>query len=144
MRKPNVGKSPDLGQRIRKRRKYVGLTQAALASELGISFQQMQKYEKGINAISVARLQRICEVLSLPTNYFLSEEPPMIGRAASGSDSADEDAALASFLVTAEGRRLAKAFSSIGDQRLRTHILDFVAAIAADAEVEPAGDNEHS
>ena len=136
MVKQRATTNPDLGQKIRQRRKYVGLTQADLASEIGISFQQMQKYEKGINAISLARLQKISEVLKLPPNYFLDGEQPMIGRAAAAHEDGEAQGAtdIAAFFATGEGHRLAEAFTSIGDIRLRTRILDFIVSVAADAK----------
>ncbi len=135
MVKPRAVTNPDLGQKIRLRRKYVGLTQADLASEIGISFQQMQKYEKGINAISLARLQRISEVLKLPPNYFLDDDQSMIGRSKGAAEDSDAPLGpnLSAFFETGEGRRLVEAFTSITDIKLRTRILDFIVAVAADA-----------
>ena len=131
--KPPVTPS-DLGQRVRIRRKTIGMTQVELASSLGISFQQMQKYEKGINAISAARLRQICDALSLPHDFFEVTSNPLIGKA-DGDGAADQpsdrdDVQL--FVESREGQRLIRSFMRITDKRLRTRILDFVTSVSED------------
>ena len=131
--KPNAS-LPELGQRIRIRRKTIGMTQAQLASSIGISFQQMQKYEKGINAISSTRLAQICDVLSLPHDFFETTASPLIGKAepVDGYGSNPSEETIRRFLDSGEGQRLIASFMRIVDKRLRTRILDFVASIADD------------
>ncbi|MFQ6082559.1 MAG: helix-turn-helix domain-containing protein [Candidatus Aminicenantia bacterium] len=65
----------ELGQKLRKIRKAKGISQMKLAEKVGVSFQQIQKYEKGINKISVERLQQIAQALDTPIWLFLKEEP---------------------------------------------------------------------
>lgn len=59
-----------VGRRIRERRKIVGLTQQKLAEKLGLSFQQVQKYEKGLNRVGVSRLVKLSAALEVPISYF--------------------------------------------------------------------------
>ncbi len=109
------------------------MTQAELASSLGISFQQMQKYEKGINAISSARLQQICDVLSLPPDFFEKTSNPLIGRAeTAGQTLPPPEETVEQFVDSREGQRLIHSFMRITDKRLRTRILDFVMSVADD------------
>lgn len=125
---------PQVGNRIRIRRKSIGMSQAELATSIGVSFQQIQKYEKGINAVAERRLQQICDVMKLPRDYFTSGHTA-VGLAAKGTEStADEPTQedMQRFLATPEGTRLVKAFTSVGDAQLRTRILDFISAIASD------------
>ena len=124
----------DLGHRIRIRRKTIGMTQAQLAASVGVSFQQMQKYEKGINAISTGRLQQICDVLSLPPDFFQTGADPLIGKAepSPGQAAAPCEETVEQFLASREGRRLIESFMKITDKRLRTRILDFVSSVSED------------
>lgn len=110
------------------------MTQAQLASSIGISFQQMQKYEKGINAVSASRLQQICDVLSLPHDFFERTAGPLIGKAepAIARDVPHDGDTVRRFLDSSEGQRLIDCFMKITDKQLRTRILDFVASVAND------------
>lgn len=110
------------------------MTQSELASSMGISFQQIQKYEKGISAISMSRLQQICDIMHLPPEYFLNGAPEYLGKAAQfgASKAADPVKIMDHFLSTSEGKHLVQCFMHIRDGKLRTRILDFIAALAAD------------
>ena len=68
------GQDVDLGKRIRIRRTEINVTQDELGQMLGISFQQIQKYEKGVNRVSVARLSEIAKALQVPISYFYDEQ----------------------------------------------------------------------
>lgn len=125
---------PDLGHQIRIRRKTIGMTQVQLATSVGVSFQQMQKYEKGINAISTDRLRQICDVLSLPPDFFETSADPLIGKADPPTGQAPPlgQETVEQFVVSREGRRLIESFMKITDKRLRTRILDFVSSVSDD------------
>ena len=103
---------------------------------MGISFQQVQKYEKGVSAISMSRLQQICDIMHLPPEYFLKEASDYLGKVAlvpnSKRDSEPGDADR--FLATSEGKHLVRSFMGIRNGKLRTRILDFIAAVAADQD----------
>lgn len=104
---------------------------------MGISFQQVQKYEKGISAISMSRLQQICDIMHLPPEFFLKEASDYLGKAAMvqnsvvGIEARNTD----HFLATSEGKHLVRSFMAIRDGKLRTRILDFIAAVAADQQI---------
>jgi len=70
---PSSERDRQLGQLVRERRKERGLTQAALAEHLGVSFQQIQKYERGVNALRVTHIDRLCRILGVEPLYFFPE-----------------------------------------------------------------------
>jgi transcriptional regulator with XRE-family HTH domain len=108
----------EVGRRIAVRRRMCRMSQTALAEHLGITFQQVQKYENGKNRVGAGRLQRIAEVLSVPVSSFFGE-----GAAATTP-------AVIEFLDTANSVRLLQAYSAIKDQRLQKSILELVEGIA--------------
>ena len=106
-----------VGSRVRMRRLLIGMSQEKFAEALGITFQQVQKYEKGTNRISVGRLQHIATVLGVEVPYFLEGAP-------GGSGTPNPEMA---FLHSQEGVRLSRALAQITDPALRTTAI--VAAI---------------
>lgn len=129
--KPTANKV-ELGQQVRTRRKTLGMTQAQLAASIGVSFQQMQKYEKGINAISSDRLRQICEVLSLPADFFATVAKPPVEALDPVQAGVPSPEVIQRFLASREGQRLIESFMKINDKRFRTRILDFVASVSED------------
>ncbi len=126
-------KSPDavdrfIGARVRMRRILVGMSQEKLGEALGITFQQIQKYEKGTNRIGASRLHQIARVLSVPIEFFY-EGAPMIGTVA-GFAEAPSAGYVADFLTTSEGLELIKAFIGIKDAKVRRRIVDLAKALA--------------
>lgn len=113
-----------VGSRIRLRRVMLGLSQEKLGDGLGITFQQVQKYEKGTNRVGASRLQHISELLDVHISYFFE-----------GGPEASEDRALAApsvlsqFMNSKEGVMLAKAFSAIEDSRVRRRVLELVQSL---------------
>lgn len=123
-----------VGSRVRMRRILLGLTQERLGEALGVTFQQVQKYEKGTNRIGASRLQDMAKILDVPPSFFFEDAPtidPMVPGGFSESKSADF---VVDFLSTVEGLQLNKAFASIRDQKVRRRIVDLVVAIAAAEE----------
>lgn len=118
-----------VGSRVRMRRLLLGLSQEKLGEALGITFQQIQKYEKGTNRIGASRLQQISAVLNAPVSFFFDEAPgdPKKGFAEDGSDYVSD------FMATTEGLNLMKAFTSIRDPKVRRRIVDLCTSLA-DAE----------
>ncbi|MBB3544823.1 MULTISPECIES: helix-turn-helix domain-containing protein [unclassified Rhizobium] len=108
-----------VGDRVRQRRKLLGLSQVSLSESLGITFQQLQKYEKGVNRIGASRLQRISEVLGVPIGFFF-EEGNDRGMGQHLSPHADE---VASFIASKEGLALTRAFIAIDDPNIRRTLL---------------------
>lgn len=132
--KPMTKKSPNpvdkhVGSRVRMRRMMVGMSQEKLGESLGITFQQIQKYEKGTNRIGASRLQNISQVLSVPVAFFFEGAPSM--NAESGGFAEDASPAYVSdFLASSEGLALTRAFLKIADAKVRRRIVDLVEALA--------------
>jgi transcriptional regulator with XRE-family HTH domain len=118
-----------VGARVRMRRKLMGMSQEKLAEELGLTFQQVQKYERGANRVSASKLYEIARALSTPVAYFfdgLSDptEPRKFGFAESDSDQFVHE-----FLMTPEGLELAILFPKVPRGRLRRRLLELVRAM---------------
>jgi len=113
-----------VGVRVRMRRLMLGMSQEKLAHGLGVSFQQVQKYEKGTNRISASRLQRIADILQVAVSFFFEE------LAATGMKQAPAPSYVSDFLASSEGLALTKAFMTIRDSRVRRSIVDLVEATA--------------
>jgi len=124
-----------VGSRLKLRRTMMGMTQEKLGEQLGVTFQQIQKYEKGTNRIGASRLQEISDILGAPVSYFFEEASPLTLPKAENTLYAGvaEDAA-ATFEVPqgnpGEAHALAKAFSRISDARIRRRVIDLVETLA--------------
>jgi len=121
-----------VGSRVRMRRMMLGMSQEKLGNSLGLTFQQVQKYEKGTNRIGASRLQQISHILQVPVAFFF-EGAPNVGGATrmEGMSEAPSPAYVADFLATSDGLALTKAFMRIGDSKLRRRIVDLVEQIAS-------------
>lgn len=115
-----------VGGRIRLRRKLLGMTQQQLAEALGVSFQQVQKYERGSNRVSASTLYEAAEVLTAPLAYFFEGLEGSTGDIAGDSIGAAER----SFLATQDGVRLAKDFMRIDQPDLRHQLIGLIRALA--------------
>ncbi|WP_353181029.1 helix-turn-helix domain-containing protein [Bosea sp. (in: a-proteobacteria)] len=122
-----------VGSRVRMRRMLAGVSQERLGEALGLTFQQVQKYEKGSNRISASRLQQIAKMLDVPVAFFFDGAPTGDGPAGSFSDAA-ATTYISDFLSTSEGVQLTKAFTRIKDSRVRRRIIDLVEALAAEGD----------
>jgi transcriptional regulator with XRE-family HTH domain len=121
-----------VGSRVRMRRMMLGMSQEKLGNSLGLTFQQVQKYEKGTNRIGASRLQQIAQILQVPVAFFFEGAPNVGGVARmEGVSEAPSPAYVADFLATSDGLALTKAFMRIGDSKLRRRIVDLVEQIAA-------------
>ena len=125
-----------VGSRVRMRRIMLGMSQEKLGEGLGLTFQQIQKYEKGTNRIGASRIQQISEILQVPVS-FLFEGSPGIS-AAEHFSTAPSPTYIADFLATAEGLALVRAFTRIPEIKLRRAIVDMVELIG-DRDREEAG-----
>ncbi|HVL72389.1 MAG TPA: helix-turn-helix transcriptional regulator [Beijerinckiaceae bacterium] len=114
-----------VGSRVRMRRMLVGLSQEKLGDALGITFQQVQKYEKGTNRIGASRLHQIARVLQVPVEFFYEGAPQMHGDEP-GFRESQPPGYVADFLSTTEGLDLMKAFLGIKDPRVRRRIVELV------------------
>ncbi len=118
-----------VGRRIRWRRRELKLSQEKLGEMLGLTFQQVQKYEKGVNRISAGRLFEVGKVLDVGINYFYQGVEEVGDLAAIGLQEDNEDSDLAG-MIDANAIDLVTAFQSIPDPRLRKSLLDAVKAAA--------------
>jgi len=144
----NLKKTPDpidrhVGSRVRMQRILMKMSQEKLGEALGLTFQQVQKYEKGTNRIGASRLQQISKTLNVPPSFFF-EGAPSSG-APSGQGFAEESSSqyVVDFLSTAEGLHLNRAFARIRDPKVRKRVLDLVTTLADQVEAaqgEPARD----
>jgi len=128
-----VAKSPSptdkhVGARVRMRRLMLGLSQEKLADGLGLTFQQVQKYEKGTNRIGASRLQHIANILKVPPQFFFEELPK--GRGTASYDGAPSTAFINEFVASNEGLALIKAFMAIESNALRRSIVHVVEQIS--------------
>jgi transcriptional regulator with XRE-family HTH domain len=117
-----------VGSRVRMRRMMLSMSQEKLGDALGLTFQQVQKYEKGTNRIGASRLQQIAHILQVPVSFFF-EGAPHSGHAG-GMSEAPSPAYVADFLATSDGLSLTKAFMRIKSSKLRRRIVDLVEQIA--------------
>jgi transcriptional regulator with XRE-family HTH domain len=117
----------EVGHRIRIERLARGLSQTALANQLGVTFQQVQKYEKGVNRVGAGRLTKIAEVLGIEVSQFFG------GKDMAGADAARESGAASPLkLLTVSGAfRLLRAYGDIEDGNLRRAIVDLVEQISS-------------
>jgi transcriptional regulator with XRE-family HTH domain len=118
-----------VGMRMRRRRQLLGMSQERLAEQIGVTFQQVQKYEKGINRIGASRLQRIAEVLRTSPAFFFEQDDSQAPSLAGLDLSAPVDP-VAEFLRSKEGLVLNRAFVKIEDRRIRETIISLVNAMA--------------
>jgi len=119
-----------VGSRVRMRRIMLGMSQEKLGEALDLTFQQIQKYEKGTNRIGASRLQQIADILQVPVS-FLFEGGPTANTTGEGAAEAHSPAYVSDFLATSEGLALTRAFTRISDAKLRRSIVDMVEHIAA-------------
>ena len=122
-----------VGGRARMRRTMLGMSQEKLGDELGITFQQVQKYEKGANRISASRLHQMAGILQVAVPFFFEGAPRAAGRSRSGGD-APSPTYVSEFLATADGLKLVKAFTQISDAKVRHSIVRLVEQLAGEDE----------
>ncbi len=131
-------KTPDpidrhVGSRVRMQRILMKMSQEKLGEALGLTFQQVQKYEKGLNRIGASRLQQISKTLNVPPSFFF-EGAPNLTPAEGGFAEDSSSQYVVDFLSTAEGLHLNRAFARIKDQKVRKRVLDLVTTLAEQEE----------
>ena len=117
----------EVGQRIRARRMAQGMSQTELGNLLGVTFQQVQKYEKGVNRVGAGRLVRVAEALEVPVSFFFGATDV----------SSEETRAILGFLDTAYSLRLLRAFSRIPHGEVQRAVVDLVESIAPEKTRAP-------
>lgn len=125
-----------VGGRVRFRRMLLGMSQEKLGERLGLTFQQVQKYEKGVNRIGASRLFDLSQVLQVPIQFFYEEAPGTLEQAgtghAGGFAERSGESYIVEFLNTRDGLELNKAFVRIHDIKVRRSIVDLVRSLAGD------------
>jgi transcriptional regulator with XRE-family HTH domain len=137
-----VKKAPDpidrhVGSRVRMQRVLMKMSQEKLGEALGLTFQQIQKYEKGTNRIGASRLQQISKTLNVPPSFFFEGAPTTgDGAGASAGGFAEESSSqfVVDFLSTAEGLHLNRAFARIKDPKVRKRVVDLITTLAEQEE----------
>ena len=114
-----------VGSRVRARRQVLSISQEKLGNALGVTFQQVQKYEKGTNRISASRLQHVSSILQVPVAHFFEGTPGQLR----AKGNAPSSAFVSNFITSTEGLTLAKAFTQIKDAKVRHHIVKLVSEI---------------
>ena len=123
-----------VGSRIRLRRTMLGMSQEKLGEALGITFQQIQKYEKGTNRVGASRLQNISTVLNVPVSFFFEDAPGDPSTGQPGMAEANSSNYVVDFLSSSEGLQLNRAFIKIPDPKVRRKLVDLVKSLASEPE----------
>src|SRR5580693_5234059 len=117
-----------VGSRVRMRRMMLSMSQEKLGDALSLTFQQVQKNEKGMNRIGASRLQQISNVLQVPVSFFFEDPRGPLGR--TGAQKVHSPDYVSDFLTTTDGLALTKAFMQIKNLTLRRRIVQLVQQIA--------------
>jgi transcriptional regulator with XRE-family HTH domain len=131
------GRSPDpvdrhVGNRVRMRRLMLGMSQGKLADQLELTFQQVQKYEKGSNRIGAGRLHQLSYILDVPVSFFFEGAPKPAGLPSRNRRDAPSPNYMTAFLATTNGQALVKAFMRIKRTAVRRSIVRLLEAVAAE------------
>jgi transcriptional regulator with XRE-family HTH domain len=131
-----MSKSPNpidrhVGARLRMQRLLRGFSQTKLGEALEVTFQQIQKYEKGANRIGASRLQQLARVLEVTPAYFF-EGAPQSDMAVGGVSETPDNGYVVDFLSTTEGLQLNRAFAQIRDPKVRKRIVELVNSLATE------------
>jgi transcriptional regulator with XRE-family HTH domain len=121
-----------VGNRVRLRRMLISMSQERLGELLGLTFQQVQKYEKGVNRIGAGRLYQVAQILGVPISYFYEGVVEQAAETARNGDATTPP--VMEFLSSGEGLQLSLAFMRIKDSKVRKRVVDLVKSLAEDAE----------
>jgi transcriptional regulator with XRE-family HTH domain len=132
LRKPTDPIDKHVGTRVRMRRLMLGVSQTKLADALGLTFQQVQKYEKGVNRISASKLQQISEFLQAPIPLFFEGLPGPSNKPGK-KDGTLLPSDVFQFVATSDGLSLAKSFAYIKSPQLRRSIVSLVESLPSKA-----------
>lgn len=127
-----------VGNRVRLRRMLIGMSQERLGELLGLTFQQVQKYEKGVNRIGAGRLFEVAHILDVPIDYFY-EDVSIQHAGARGVAEEGNSTPVMKFISSPEGLQLSLAFTRIRDPKVRKRVLDLVKSLAEEAETNGNG-----
>ena len=140
-RKPNP-MDIHVGSRVRLRRMVIGMSQEKLGETMGLTFQQIQKYEKGTNRIGASRLYQLSQILDVPVQFFFEDAPSaawaVTRRMPPAFAESRTEAFLLDFLNSRDGLELNRAFVKITDPKVRKRVVELVRALSEDVAVEAA------
>lgn len=123
-----------VGSRIRLRRTMLSMSQEKLGEALGITFQQIQKYEKGTNRVGASRLQNISSVLNVHVAFFFEDAPGDPSTGQPGMSESNSSNYVVDFLSSSEGLQLNRAFIKIEDPKVRRKLIDLAKALASTSD----------
>lgn len=125
-----------VGSRVRLRRMLIGMSQEKLGELLGLTFQQVQKYEKGANRIGASRLYDISSILSVPVQYFFEDLPATKSQQLNGHGMSEPDREpfVMDFVSSTEGLQLIRSYTKVTDPRVRKRILELVKSLGGEEE----------
>ena len=127
-----------VGARLRMRRLMLDMSQSDIADALGLTFQQVQKYEKGTNRISASRLHDICQILRVPVEFFFEGAPRALGLPDQPDAEVPSLSYVNDFLATADGVALLKAFTRIHDKKVRRAIVALLEQVVSEPDAAVA------
>jgi len=133
-RKPNP-MDIHVGSRVRLRRMVIGMSQEKLGEKMGLTFQQIQKYEKGTNRIGASRLFQLSQIMDVPVQFFFEDAPAAYANrqgALAGFAESKTEAFLLDFLNSRDGLELNRAFVKITDPKVRKRVVELVRALSED------------
>jgi transcriptional regulator with XRE-family HTH domain len=128
MKKAGNPTDKHVGSRVRMRRMMLRMSQEKLGEGLGVTFQQVQKYEKGTNRIGASRLQNMAHILQVPVAFFFEDAPGGPGRPTATAATFSLDY-VSDFVTSSDGLKLIAAFTRIKNAKLRRHIVHLVEAM---------------
>jgi transcriptional regulator with XRE-family HTH domain len=123
-----------VGNRLRLRRMMIGMSQERLGELLGLTFQQVQKYEKGVNRIGAGRLFEIARILGVPIFYFYESVSEQLANAPGFTET--ESPPVLEFVSSGEGLQLSLAYMRIKDPKVRKRVLDLVKSLSEDVKAK--------
>lgn len=123
-----------VGQRVRLRRMLIGMSQERLGELLGLTFQQVQKYEKGVNRIGAGRLYEVAGILGVHVSFFYEDIETEDSQGAESFGGARQHSPVMEFMSSGEGIQLSVAFMRLKDVKVRRKILDLVRSLSDDDE----------
>lgn len=112
------------------RRMLIGMSQEKLGERLGLTFQQVQKYEKGSNRVSASRLYQMAQILGVPVQFFFEDISEASNQVSTDSSGESETGEIMDFLNSSEGVQLNRAFNEIASANVRRRVVDLVKSIA--------------
>jgi transcriptional regulator with XRE-family HTH domain len=125
-----------VGNRVRIRRMLIGMSQERLGDLLGLTFQQVQKYEKGVNRIGAGRLFEVSRILNVPIDFFYEGVSSQLA-GQPGMNEPQGAPPVMEFVSSGEGLQLSLAFMKIKDAKVRKRVLDLVKSLAEEEEQKP-------